>query len=639
MRINHKFILTISVFIFVFALILMLYQIKTNAQTIHQNAHSQQHEKIENVSRLLAATNDIMLQRVRSSMQLLIQRGQALGPAHQGKKEDVAGRPTPSLWLGQENQTNNFKLVDDLTQVMGGTATLFSRDNEDYVRVSTNVKKEGKRAIGTILAPNGKAIKAIQQQQAYYGEVDILGHPYLAGYAPISDQQGSTVGIWYVGYSADMSAIAQLIGESKILNQGFIALFDGKGTLRMHSANVSDAQVTDALKDGQPWTVRKEEFKPWGYTIVAAYPDSEVSSAITHKSLQVIGTLLLLGIILVVITSFLVRNIIGKPLRLYVSAIHNIAEGEGDLTQRFDANRKDEFGDMAKGFNRLLERIHATIKESKVAAHEVANASNRLFELADKSSQSIKEQNKDTEQVASASHQMSLSAQEIADNTNNAQEHAQNANQDAQNVGQTLNNTIHGIENQATTIQNTSEIVQELVSASDNISSVLKVINDIADQTNLLALNAAIEAARAGEHGRGFAVVADEVRQLASRTQSSTQEIHSMIEQLQSSANKTSAQIETNKEMALESVTQAKTAGEVLATVLGSVDKISQLNSQIATAAHQQHNVADDVSKNINQIRDASELNLSYSNETNEACRQLKALADSLSKQLNHYQV
>ncbi|WP_165311791.1 methyl-accepting chemotaxis protein [Vibrio ziniensis] len=638
MSINKKFIVSISLLICLFAAVLVVFQVTHTITSVHQTAQQHQQEAVEDISRLLDTTDSIMLQRVKSSMNLLKERSLELGSPSIKDTDNVSGKTASNLYFGDNKQTNQYELVDNLTNVMGGTATLFSRINDEYVRISTNVKKDGKRATGTVLAPTGKAALAIGKGQSFYGEVDILGQPYIAGYEPIMDS-GKTIGIWYVGYSADMKAISDAVNNARVLEQGFVALMDGKGQLRMFSGNTNADAVSKALADKENWNVSRTVYTPWGYEIVSAYPNTEINSMIWNASLQSISMVLAIGIVLIVFISMMVQRIVGKPLKVYVDAIHNLADGEGDLTKRFEQHSKDELGTMALGFNNLLDRIHETIKHSKSAAEDVSQSANQLLALASKSLNSISSQNKDTEQVAAASHEMSISALDIAKNTADAEKNAYQANQDVHKVGETLTTTIRSIEHQASNIESSNLVVQELVDASDSISKVLTVIRDIADQTNLLALNAAIEAARAGEQGRGFAVVADEVRLLASRTQTSTEEIRKMVERLQHSGNQASEQMNTSRKAAENNVAQARAADEVLRTVLSSVNNISQLNAEIASAVEQQRFVAEDVSKNINLIREASDQNLNYSSETTQACKTLSTLAENLNSQLSHYKV
>ncbi|XAW88230.1 Cache 3/Cache 2 fusion domain-containing protein [Vibrio sp. CDRSL-10 TSBA] len=516
MSINRKFILSITVLICLIALVLVGYEIQTSINQVNEQANRQKEQAIQETTRLLNTTNDIMMQRVESSMKLLKQRSELLGPAQLQGQEAVAGQSAPVLYFGDTKQSNNYGLVDSLTDIMGGTATLFARSGNDFIRVSTNVKKDNQRAVGTLLSRNGKAMAAISSGQSYYGMVDILGHPYISAYEPIIENN-QTLGIWYVGYPANMSIVTDSIAQSRILNQGFVALYDGTGQLRMHSDNLSDAQIKAALDQPDDWLITRSDYTPWHYQIVTAYPKAEISAMIWKISIQGAATVLVISLVMIGFITLLVRRIIGKPLAVYVDAIHNLADGEGDLTQRFDQRGNDELATMAKGFNKLLDRIHTTIKQSKSAAEAVNQSAAQLMAIATQSYAASEAQNKDTEQVAAASHEMSLSAQDIAKNTTNAEHNANQANQDVSRVGETLTQTINSIQHQADTIQKSTAVVGELVNASHSIGNVLGVINDIADQTNLLALNAAIEAARAGEQGRGFAVVADEVRLLASR--------------------------------------------------------------------------------------------------------------------------
>lgn len=638
MSINRKFILSITVLICLIALVLVGYEIQTSINQVNEQANRQKEQAIQETTRLLNTTNDIMMQRVESSMKLLKQRSELLGPAQLQGQEAVAGQSAPVLYFGDTKQSNNYDLVDSLTDIMGGTATLFARSGNDFIRVSTNVKKDNQRAVGTLLSRNGKAMAAISSGQSYYGMVDILGHPYISAYEPIIENN-QTLGIWYVGYPANMSIVTDSIAQSRILNQGFVALYDGTGQLRMHSDNLSDAQIKAALDQPDDWLITRSDYTPWHYQIVTAYPKAEISAMIWKISIQGAATVLVISLVMIGFITLLVRRIIGKPLAVYVDAIHNLADGEGDLTQRFDQRGNDELATMAKGFNKLLDRIHTTIKQSKSAAEAVNQSAAQLMAIATQSYAASEAQNKDTEQVAAASHEMSLSAQDIAKNTTNAEHNANQANQDVSRVGETLTQTINSIQHQADTIQKSTAVVGELVDASHSIGNVLGVINDIADQTNLLALNAAIEAARAGEQGRGFAVVADEVRLLASRTQKSTEEIRAMVERLQTSGEEASEQMTLSTRIAADNVQQAQIADDVLKTVLASVANISQLNAEIASAVEQQRYVAEDVSKNINQIREASDQNLNLNSETQQACQTLKQLADNLHHQLSLYRV
>jgi len=188
------------------------------------------------------------------------------------------------LYFGDMAQANNFTLVDGLTDVMEGTATLFSKSNGEFVRVSTNVKKNDKRATGTILSPTGKAIEKINNKQAYYGTVDILGSPYLTGYEPMFDDSGNVVGIWYVGYSFNLQFLNEAIGNSAILNDGFVALRDSKNHIILQSSHVDAQSVEDIVtNNNQDWDTRVIPFESWGYDLIIAVSNKEVNNIIFSK--------------------------------------------------------------------------------------------------------------------------------------------------------------------------------------------------------------------------------------------------------------------------------------------------------------------------------------------------------------------
>lgn len=640
MSLNRKLFWTLLVLVLFIAAVSLTFASMKSYSRINKQVDVEMTNVSAQLISLLQVTDSIMSERVQGSMRLLQENGSRYGEPSRGSEVQVGEQRVADILLGDYAAANDYTLVDQVTAILGGTATIFSRRGDDYIRISTNVQNAGKRATGTLLAPDGAAIKAIAQGNAFYGQVDILGRPFLTGYEPIK-QGNQIIGIWYVGYSADLAALDAVISKTRILQHGFVALRDGKGNIRLHSEHLNTAELEAVIAGTTTdWEINVQAFTPWGYDIVTAYKRSDVNALVWQSIWQELLLVIAQGLLLLVIMSLFIRTLMVKPLHSYIGAINNLSDGEGDLTMRFskDASSR-EFSDMADGFNRLLDRIQQTVVSSKTSAISVSEASVCLSSLAENALNSAQAQKSQTEQIATATYQMSHSAEEVSGNVSTAEQMVLTTNQQVALAASSLQSTINNAQSQSESLQQAGKVVTSLAAAGEDIANVLSVINEIADQTNLLALNAAIEAARAGEQGRGFAVVADEVRLLASKTQHSTGEIRNMISRIQTNGRDASQLMQHNMQSATENLASAQAAGKALSTVTKAMQDLLQINSQISAAAAEQRQVSADIAKNLEQVRSTSMQSADLASNTAEAAVNLHQLATHLNLQLAKYKV
>ena len=637
MSIQRKFLLAICSVIALLALVIAIITVVTTSSNVVKQIETQKQNTADRLVNILTVTDAIVLERVKSSMSLLKQRGEALGVPSHGGVVTVKDTPAQQLFLGSQAQANDFSLVDELTDVMGGTATLFSKTGNDYIRISTNVLKSGARAIGTKLAPSGKAIKQIEQQQAYYGAVDILGSPYLTGYEPMFNAQGRVIGIWYVGYSADLNVLEDAIKKSHLLDEGFVALRDGKGNIRMHSSHVNEQTVQSALNDNDKWSTTVVPFKPWGYDIILVASQSEKSSLISAAVFAVIAKVLVASAGVLITIWLLVKYIVGRPLEEFIAVVTNLTSGEGDLTFRFEGKRGDEFGQMARAFNQLLGQLQETLQNVDATTGGMLTKSQLLNKTAEQSSESVSLLSLETDKIDSAIVLLQENTDNVSASITSSSEAATAADSDTRTSVSVLAQTIDDIQAQANDVDESVKVIDELAQASEEISGVMEVIRNIAEQTNLLALNAAIEAARAGEQGRGFAVVADEVRSLASRTQSSTEEIRIMIERLQQGSREAASKMNRNKDTAYNTLEVTKNAGVSLEQALGAVARITRLNQEASHTAQGQKEVARNVIQGVESIKAVGDANRNYATEVAISCNELVDQIKQMQAQLRRY--
>lgn len=351
------------------------------------------------------------------------------------------------------------------------------------------------------------------------------------------------------------------------------------------------------------------------------------------------GLLIAIGlcVCLVLVVGFPI--LVTGPLHNLLNRIEQIAEGDGDLRVRLDVVSNDELGKLSNAFNRFLDKLQPLIKEVGRVTGEVESSAQNLANLAVANDRLISSEYAAVDQVSTAATEMSSAVHEVARNALSASDAARDAEAQSRQGARVVGGVITAIRQLAVEVEGASATIQTLEQEASNIGAVLAVIRGIAEQTNLLALNAAIEAARAGEQGRGFAVVADEVRALAARTQDSTKDIQVMIERLQAGVQNAVKATQSGSSMAQQSVEQAAGVDQALTDTSDSVQRINDMAAQIATACEEQSSVTEEIARNISDIRDISNQAAQTSEQSAQASQHLSTLSQGLNQLVGRFRV
>ncbi len=336
-------------------------------------------------------------------------------------------------------------------------------------------------------------------------------------------------------------------------------------------------------------------------------------------------------IITLILVIMLIVHTIVKPIRNVVDRLNDIASGEGDLTQRVDVSRKDELGLLGVAFNTFISKIQGIIRDVSNVANDVAAAATEMAATSNEMAQGMDEQSRRATEVASAVEEMSSTVAQVAQMSSGAADTASKAGTQAQQGGDIVAQTVDGINAISTVVNESASAIFELGKRGEQIGQIINVINDIADQTNLLALNAAIEAARAGEHGRGFAVVADEVRKLAERTTTATKEVAQSIEAIQTETDTAVNRMNEGTQRVEEGVHLAEKAGMSLKDIVEGSEKVAQLIQSIAAASDEQSSTSHLISQNVDSIN-------AVTRQSAEGAKQAAMAADELSRKSEHLQ-
>jgi methyl-accepting chemotaxis protein len=448
---------------------------------------------------------------------------------------------------------------------------------------------------------------------------------------------------------------------------GQISIVSPRGVISANSQDVSrlgqpldNAEVMDTLRQGQPKVfVDSQQIKvleplapiagaaPWGVLVgvpqdVLLAPVTTLQKELDAQGVQSTALELLLGggsALLGLALIWYAAYRITRPLQLLTRVMEDISLGEGDLTRRLTVQSRDEIGQLATAFNRFVERIHHSIREVSSAALGVNEGAKRVLSASNSSMSNFDEQSTRTNSVAAAINQLGAAAQEIATNASDASQQASAARQQAEDGRQVVERTIQVMNELSGKISASCANIEVLNTKTVNIGQILEVIKGISQQTNLLALNAAIEAARAGEAGRGFAVVADEVRSLAGRTQTSAAEIQQMIEELQVGARESVTTMTESQHHSQESVSIANLAGTRLGSVTQRIGEIDNVNQSVAAATEEQTSVVEALNVDITEINTLNQQGVENLQSTLRACTELEREAGRLNQLVGSFRI
>lgn len=472
---------------------------------------------------------------------------------------------------------------------------------------------------------------------------------------PTADRNGNLLGVTAGDLSLD--AVVNMINALDFNGSGYAFLINGKGQILVHPEkalvmkSLAEAYPGTSLHLSNELTEGQQDGKERLFTFIPVkglpsvdwYIGLSFEKAKAYASLETFRTSAIFAtaftvVVIILLLGLLITGLM-RPLHEMSQAMQAIADGDGDLTQRLTIRNQDEFGVLGAAFNRFVQRIHASITEVAAATGHVNQVTLRVIQASHTSINSSTHQAVRTSSVAAAINELGAAAQEIAQNASMASQHSGAARAFAQGGQTVVGQTIEAIAQLSDKISESCAHIESLNDKTVNIGRILEVITSISQQTNLLALNAAIEAARAGEAGRGFAVVADEVRNLAHRTQESAQQVHTMIEELQLGASASVSTMRDSQRRSDGSVAIANTAGERLGDVTQRIGEIDAMNHSVATATQEQTAVVETINVEIIEINALNQESVDGLQSTLRACAELEGQVARLRQMVGAFKI
>ncbi|MHC6654384.1 methyl-accepting chemotaxis protein [Aeromonas salmonicida] len=461
------------------------------------------------------------------------------------------------------------------------------------------------------------------------------------------------------GLAKSLDSMVSMLANFRIGDSGFVFMTDGSGKVKLHpdatridrdnltrlasgtTTNLLTKQAfaaTQAEVDGQAVILATSYIPMLDWYLVAQVPEAEIYAELDKARLHIVLVSLAIAACMGLL-GMLLAGSVSRPLNELARLFRELGSGDGDLTQRLKVEGHDELTQVATGFNNFVAKIHGSIEQVASNSRQLAATANEVASKAQLTQHNCTAQRDRTVQVATAIHEMGATVGEIAGNASLAADVARQANEQADAGAVVVAQARHGIVGLSSEIEQVAGVIESLANQTDSIGSILDTIRSISEQTNLLALNAAIEAARAGEQGRGFAVVADEVRNLASRSAASTAEIQGMINRLQEQSARAVSAMAQGRSQSLEVVAQADEANAALGHITAHITQISDMNIQVATATEEQSSVVGEINRNVEDINQLTMETADIAHQLTESSRSLQQLSGELDKLVGNFRL
>ncbi|MDR2208155.1 MAG: methyl-accepting chemotaxis protein [Azoarcus sp.] len=584
----------------------------------------------------------------------------------------VAGAQTPVLSAGNEVLNLNFAVIDRFAETSAAIGTIFVRDGNEFIRVTTSlVMENGERAIGTKLAQDHPAYAALLANKTYTGKAVLFHRDYMTHYVPVQDASGAVVGALFTGleFTDELAKQQQNIREIVFGGHGYMYVLEvGNNTATMivhptlEGKNVYDEKdaagrtyfrdiveqkegvqryrfvdPTSGNTSSRERVAVFESIPEWKWIIVSSLDREDLAeNAVSVRNNLIIGAIALCALLFTVV--FIAsRRWVARPLSTAVDAMEQIARGSLNITIPEHGN--DEVGRLLTATSAMAQNMRSALHDIQNAAQQLADSSEHLVSTSNEVASQSAQQSDSATAMASSIEEMSANIIHVSDSAKQANQVSLDSDQISNEGSVVIQQATDSMTHIADTVRAASEAVSTLGKESQAISAIVNVISEIAEQTNLLALNAAIEAARAGEQGRGFAVVADEVRKLAERTSSSTQEISSLIRRVLDGTTNAVASMEEGVRQVEEGVSYASQAGGSIASIRQSASQVTEAVTSISHALAEQSAAVSSISDNIEKIASMADQNSQIAKGSAQCAAELEQLAHSLQENISHFNI